>query len=68
MITAGNRYTYEGQPVLAMEDAERGIVLVRRIDPSVPVIGMQRSMFVAAERLVPAPMRYHQGAVPGEMQ
>lgn len=66
MIQAGNRYTYEGEPVIAMEDASRGIVLVRRIDASVPVIGMQRAIYVDSDRLRPAPMKYHGGAVPGD--
>ncbi len=65
MIKQGHKYTYEGHPVIAVEDAARGLVLVRRIDSTVPVIGMQRAIYVAAERLVPAPMRYHGGQVPG---
>lgn len=68
MIQAGQKYTYEGEPVIAMEDAARGIVRVRRIDFSVPVINMQRAMDVDSDRLRPAPMKYHGGAVPGDSQ
>ena len=66
MIYAGRRYSYEGYPVLALEDATRGQVLVRRIDPRQPVVGMGPRFFVAAERLEPEPMRYHGGAIPGD--
>ncbi len=66
MIQAGNRYTYEGYAVLALEDAPRGQVLVRRIDPRQPLTGMGPRFFVAAERLIADPMRYHGGAIPGD--
>lgn len=64
-IYQGHRYTYEGQPVLAMEDATRGLVRVRRIDFTVPVINMQRAIDVESERLVEAPLKYLRGQVPG---
>lgn len=66
MIQAGNRYTYEGEPVIAMQSVERGIVRVRRIDLSVPVINMQRAIDVDSDRLIPAPMKYHGGKIHGD--
>jgi len=66
VIHAGRRYSYEGYPVLALEDAARGQVLVRRIDPRHPLTGMGPRFFVAAERLVAEPMRYHGDAIPGD--
>lgn len=64
MIEQGHKYKYEGQPVIAMESAERGLVLVRRIDSAVPVIGMQRAIYVAVDKLVAEPMRYHGNKIP----
>lgn len=66
MIQAGQKYTYEGEPVIAMEDATRGVVRVRRITASVPVTGLERAIYVAAERLVAAPMKYYSNQVPGD--
>lgn len=66
MIREGSHYAYEGQSVLALESAERGLIRVRRILPDIPLTGMGPPFYVAVERLVPMPMRYHQGHIPGE--
>lgn len=66
MIRDGHRYAYEGQSVLALESAERGLIRVRRILPDIPLTGMGPPFYVAVERLAPMPMRYHQGHIPGE--
>lgn len=64
MIQQGNRYTYEGHSVIAMESASRGVVGVCRINPHRPG-GLDRLIYVDADRLTPEPMKYHAGAVPG---
>jgi len=66
LIREGHHYACEGQSVLALESAERGLIRVRRILPDIPLTGMGPPFYVAVERLVPMPMRYHGNAVPGE--
>lgn len=65
MIHQGHAYLYLGERFLAMEAASRGLVLVRRITPMVPILGMERAIYVDADKLEPAPMRYHGGHIPG---
>jgi hypothetical protein len=60
MIVQGQRYSYEGYSVLAVESAERGQVAVRRINPLEP-LGLEKRIYVAAERLVAEPMNYFSG-------
>jgi hypothetical protein len=64
MIQAGNRYTYEGYSVIAIEVRFARRCRCCRINPHRPG-GLDRLIYVDADRLTPEPMKYHAGAVPG---
>lgn len=61
MIHQGHAYLYLGERFLAMESAARGQVRMRRITDSVPVTGLERAVYIEADKLKPAPMKYFGG-------